>query len=66
MKSGMVFSEDWFSAPFVTSTCQENGEFEQLDWEDLSCVLRRFRKFKPKLNKVLLKQRQRNDMTALK
>ena len=45
MKLGMVFSEDWFSAPFVTSTCQEDGEFEQLDWEDLSCVLRRFKKF---------------------
>ena len=43
-KSGMVFSEDWFSAPLVTTTCQENGEFERPDWEDLSCVIRKFQK----------------------
>ena len=40
----MVFSEDWFSTPLVTITCQDDGEFEQPNWEDLSCVIRRFHK----------------------
>ena len=61
----MVFSEDWFSTPTVTTICQEDGEFEQPDWEDLSCVFRRFQKMNFLLNKYsTLQQRQQNVMSA--
>ena len=61
----MVFSEDWFSAPLVTTTCQEDGEFERPDWEDLSCVIRRFQKSQSMSLNINLKQQPRNVMTAL-
>ena len=34
-----VFDFDWFAIPFIMMTCQDDGAFDQPDWDLYSCVL---------------------------
>ena len=34
-----VFDFDWFAIPFIMMTCQDDGSFDQPDWDLYSCVL---------------------------
>ena len=34
-----VFDFDWFAIPFIMMTCQDDGTFDQPDWDLYSCVL---------------------------
>ena len=38
---GEVFDHDWFATPFIMMTCQDDGSFDQPDWEIYECVLGR-------------------------
>ena len=39
--AGQVFDHDWFATPFLMMTCQENGIFDEPDWEEYLCVWRK-------------------------
>ena len=36
---GQVFDHDWFATPFILMTCQDDGSFDQPDWDIYNCVL---------------------------
>ena len=39
---GMVFETDWFANPVIRLTCQQSGEFDEVDFDSYLCVYRKF------------------------